>query len=158
MTDRQSAHATFHLERRYPCPPGRVFAAWADPRAKADWFSGAGAVHELDFRTGGREVNRARRADGAELVFESWYRDIVADRRLVYTSTLTAAGALATVSLTTVEFHPDGDGTLLTLTEQGVYLDGGEQPAWREQGTGAWLDALGAHLRRTADATAGRAA
>ncbi|MFD7639378.1 SRPBCC family protein [Kitasatospora sp. NPDC059795] len=152
MTDRQFTqtitHATFCLERRYPVPPARVFAAWADPQAKAGWFSGADATHELDFRVGGREINRARRADGPELVFESWYRDIVPDRQLVYTSTLSAGSELATVSLTTVEFLARaGGGTLLVLTEQGAFLNDNEEPSWREQGTGAWLDALGAHLQ-----------
>ena len=39
------------------------------------------------------------------------------------------------VSLATIEFEPAGDGTRLILTEQGVYLDGADQPAAREQGT-----------------------
>jgi uncharacterized protein YndB with AHSA1/START domain len=53
-----------------------------------------------------------------------------------------------TVSLTTVEFTPGGDGgTRLVLTEQGAYLDGREQPAWREQGTADQLEALAAQLR-----------
>jgi len=147
MTDHPIIHATFTLERHYPAPPARVFAAWADPQAKAAWFAGPDAEHELDFRIGGREVNRARRADGPDLIFESRYHDIVPDGRLVYTSTLSAGDDLATVSLTTVEFHPEPDGTRLVLTEQGAFLDGHEQPAWREQGTGAWLDALAAHLR-----------
>lgn len=51
-----------------------------------------------------------------------------------------------TVSLTTVELTADGDTTRLVRTEHGAFLDGHEQPAWREQGTGAWLDALGLHL------------
>ncbi|MEU9320434.1 SRPBCC family protein [Streptomyces sp. NPDC048295] len=147
MTDRQITHATFCLERHYPPPPARVFSAWADPQAKASWFSGVDATHELDFRVGGHEVNRARRTDGVELVFESWYRDIVPDQRLVYTSTLNAGDELATVSLTTVEFHHEGAGTRLVLTEQGTFLNGNEEPSWREQGTGAWLDALGNFLR-----------
>ncbi|MFJ5921661.1 SRPBCC family protein [Kitasatospora sp. NPDC092948] len=147
MTDSPITHATFSLDRFYSTPAARVFAAWADRQAKAAWFSGAGAEHELDFRVGGREVNRARRADGPELVFEAWYRDIVPDRRLVYTSTLSAGGELATVSLTTVEFHPEESGTRLVLTEQGAFLGGAEEPSWREQGTGAWLDALAAHLQ-----------
>jgi hypothetical protein len=33
------------------------------------------------------------------------------------------------------------------LTEQGTYLDGLEDPGWREQGTGQQLDALGAELK-----------
>ena len=29
--DRYVTHASFTLERAYPVPPARVFAAWADP-------------------------------------------------------------------------------------------------------------------------------
>jgi uncharacterized protein YndB with AHSA1/START domain len=146
MSDPSVLHATFSLERRYPSPPARVFAAWADPEAKARWFAGPGVEHELDFRVGGREVNRGSHAGSPPLTFESLYRDIVPSERLVYTSTLSADGALATVSLTTVEFEPAEGGTRLVLTEQGVFLDGREDPAWREQGTGQWLDALSAEL------------
>jgi len=45
-----------------------------------------------------------------------------------------------------VEFTSAGEGTRLLLTEQGTYLDGREEPAWREHGTGDWLDSLGAEL------------
>ncbi|GLW11356.1 activator of HSP90 ATPase [Microtetraspora sp. NBRC 13810] len=142
-------HATFTLERTYQAPPARVFAAWADPAAKARWFATPGGEHELDFRVGGRETNRAR-PDGTDkvLTFESWYRDIVTGHRIIYTSTLYDGAELATVSLTTVEFTPADGATLLTLTEHGTFLDGREDPDWRRQGTGDWLDALGADLRR----------
>ena len=53
-----------------------------------------------------------------------------------------------TVSLTTVEFTPGQDGgTRLVLTEQGAFLDGREQPAWREQGTADQLEALAGELK-----------
>ena len=39
MTDRGVIHSTFSLERVYQASPARVFAAWADPAAKARWFS-----------------------------------------------------------------------------------------------------------------------
>lgn len=39
MTNRSVLHATFTLERTYPATPARVFAAWADPAAKARWFA-----------------------------------------------------------------------------------------------------------------------
>ena len=147
MTDRSITHGTFSLERRYPTPVAGVFAAWADPAAKARWFAGPGGEHELDFRVGGREVNRGRHGDGPPLTFESRYHDIVPGERIVYSSTLHAGDTLTTVSQTSVAFTPDGDGTLLTLTEQGIFLDGHEDPAWREQGTAGWLDALDAELR-----------
>jgi hypothetical protein len=43
-----------------------------------------------------------------------------------------------------VEIEPDGDGTRLTLTEQGVYLDGLDTSAAREHGTNVLMDTLGA--------------
>jgi uncharacterized protein YndB with AHSA1/START domain len=145
MTDRSVVHSTFSLERVYPTSPARVFAAWADPAAKARWFSPNGP-HKLDFRVGGQEVNSARNPGGQDVFFESHYQDIVVGQRIVYTSTLSAADTVVTVSLTTVELTPEGDGTRLVLTEQGTFLDGHEQPDWREQGTSQWLDALGADL------------
>jgi uncharacterized protein YndB with AHSA1/START domain len=147
MMDQHSAvHATFTLERTYGASPRDVFAAWADPVAKARWFSGPESDYQLDFRVGGREVTTGNN-NGTRMTFESFYRDIVPDERIVYTSTLSADEVLSTVSLTTVELTPSGDGTRLVLTEQGAFLDGLEQPSWREQGTGDWLDALGTDLK-----------
>jgi uncharacterized protein YndB with AHSA1/START domain len=152
-----ATHATFTLERFYPVPAARVFAAWADPAAKARWFAPApGSAHELDFRVGGREVARGTRNDGPVMTFESFYQQILPRERIVYTSTLSTAGTLATVSLTTVEFRSTHDetaydetardGTQLLLTEQGTFLDGHEEPRWREQGTAGQLTALAREL------------
>jgi uncharacterized protein YndB with AHSA1/START domain len=146
--DRYVTHATFSLERSYPVPPARVFAAWADPAAKARWFAaGPDSGHQLDFRVGGREVAHGGPDGGPVMTFESLYRDIVPQERIVYTSTLSTGNEVMTVSVTTVEFRHVEDGTRLVLTEQGTFLDGREEPVWREQGTGAQLDALAAELK-----------
>jgi len=142
-------HATFTLERTYPVPPAEVFAAWSDPAAKAAWFAGPDAGHRLDFRIGGHESCQGRAPGGDPLAFESVYRDIVPDERIVYSSTLSAGERLSTVSITTVEFVPAPDGTRLVLTEQGTFLDGMEQPQWREQGTKDQLTTLAAVVRRS---------
>ena len=55
--------------------------------------------------------------------------------------------ARISVSVTAVELAPEGAGTRLTFTEHGVFLDGLDSPALREEGTGFLLDALGADLR-----------
>lgn len=145
MSDRSITHATFTLERSYPVPVSRVFRAWADPQVKVRWFAGNPDDYELDFRPGGIERNGAVH-DGKRITWESLYREIVPDERIVYTSVLSEDETVATLSLTTVEFAAGGEGTRLVLTEAGAYLDGREQPAWREEGTGGWLDALGRHL------------
>jgi uncharacterized protein YndB with AHSA1/START domain len=152
MTDRHVLHATFTLQPSYPATPTRVFTAWAAPAAKARWFAGPEAEHELDFRVGGRETAR-RAADGNRpaLTFESVYHDIVPDERIVYSSSLFVGDQLATVSLTTIQFRPVADGTQLVLTEQGTFLDGYEDPDWREEGTSKQLAALAAELTERAD-------
>ncbi len=141
-------HATFTLERSYPASPARVFAAWSDPSTKARWFAGPDSEHELDFRVGGTEISRGRHGDGPLLTFQTHYDDIVPEQRIVYTSTMTADKTLATVSITTVEFVAEGEGTRLVLAQQGTYLDGHEEPSWREAGTSSQLDALGTELSR----------
>ena len=147
MNDHSVIHSTFSLERTYQAAPARVFAAWAEPAAKAKWFAGPDSEHRLDFRVGGHEMARGANSDGAVLTFESTYLDIVPQARIVYSSTLSARDKLATASITTVEMAPAVDGTRLVLTEQGTYLDGLEDPGWREQGTSRQLDALGSALK-----------
>lgn len=144
MTDRSVHHSTFTLERTYSAPPATVFAAWSDPATKATWFAAEDGRYTLDFRVGGTEAVHG--GEGFELVARSEYHDIVIDERIVYTTALFANEVLSTVSLTTVLFTGEGDGTRLVLTEQGTFLDDQEQPDWRRQGTGDWLDALGRHV------------
>ena len=62
MTQSAVAHDTFVIERIYEVPVAQVFRAWADPVLKARWFAGSADAlesgYELDFRVGGREINR----------------------------------------------------------------------------------------------------
>jgi len=147
MSNRSVTHSTFTLERTYRAQPDRVFEAWADPEIKVGWFAGNSDDYQLDFRPGGIERNRVDH-EGKQITWESLYREIVTNERIVYTSVLCEDDAVATVSLTTVELVPAAEGTRLVLVEAGAYLDGREQASWREQGTGDWLDALGRRLEK----------
>jgi uncharacterized protein YndB with AHSA1/START domain len=140
MNERSVQHATFVIERTYDASPVRVFAAWADPIAKAWWFP---KPDEFDFRVGGREVHR-----GAIYTYDARYQNIVPEQRIVYTSTLDRDETRISVSVTTVEFKPAGAGTQLIFTEQVAFLDGEDTPKYRERGTKDNLDNLDAALRR----------
>ena len=143
-------HRTFSVERTYPAPPARVFAAFADPGTKRRWSAeGAGvAVEEfaLDFRVGGFERTRFRFAGGAPMRNDTLFLDIVPDERIVFAYSLTAEEVRTSAALTTMELAADGGGTRLLLTEQVAFLDGVDGAASRQRGWGALLDRLGEAL------------
>jgi uncharacterized protein YndB with AHSA1/START domain len=149
MEKRSAEHGSFVLTRTYPVPPGRVFAAWSSREAKARWFGAPneGSPNlELDFRVGGTEILRAGPPDGPIHTYRATYQEIVPDERIVYDYTMDADDTRISVSVTTVEFARAGDGTTMTFTEQGVFLDGADTTAVREKGTSELLDQLGAFV------------
>lgn len=143
-------HAEFTIERRYPHTQRQVFSAFADPELKRAWFANAGdwpnAQWELDFRVGGTEFSSGGAPGGRLNEFRSRFHDIVEDERIVFAYDLLHDHRLVSVSLTTVELSPAGDGTLLRFTEQGAFFDDPGAPAPREHGTGILLDRLGRFL------------
>ena len=152
MTDRTQTHATFVLEREYPAPVDRVWAAFADPKIKRKWFGSDEFVYVEradDFRVGGVSIDDGHHRDGGPLSrYRATYTDIIPNERIVYTYDMWLDGAHASTSITTIVFAPTDNGTQLTFTEQGVHLDGVHGPgpdaaAGRESGTAGLLDAIG---------------
>ncbi len=161
MTDRSVIHDTFSIERTYPAAPSRVFAAFTSKEAKDAWgdtgdlspANGDAGIQEFDFRPGGRERFGFGYQD-TTYRYDAFYYDIVPEQRIVYSYEMYADGARISVSVATIEFAKSGDGTSLTWTEQGAYLDGidGPQaPALRMEGTSEMLDGLTRYLTRPAD-------
>jgi uncharacterized protein YndB with AHSA1/START domain len=154
ITDRSVTHDTFTIERTYPASPARVFAAFADRKAKARWTGSPGSVSdgdadgyiEFDFRVGGHERFGFEMPGGSAYSYDAVYYDIVPDRRIVYCYEMYADGARISVTVATIEFVEDDAGTALTYTEQGAFLDGLDQPELRLEGTTELLDGLAAYL------------
>jgi uncharacterized protein YndB with AHSA1/START domain len=151
MTTAPVQHDTFVIERRLSQSPARVFAAFADQKQKARWF---GCVegwkvdeHTLDFRVGGREVWRGGPPGETPHRNDTYYHDIVPDARIVWSYAMQVGGRRISVSLATLELSPDGAGTRMRFTEQGVNLDGHDGFAERERGTKDLLDSLERALR-----------
>jgi uncharacterized protein YndB with AHSA1/START domain len=139
-------HADFTIERRFACTPGQAFSAFSDPELKRQWFANPGnwadAHWELDFRVGGTEVNSGGSPGGRHNLFRARFHDIVEGERIVFAYDLLHDHRLVSVSLTTIEFFADGEGTRLVFTEQGAFFDELGDAADREHGTGKLLDAL----------------
>ena len=153
MKARTAQHGTIRLERTFKAQPARVFAAWAEPKARAKWdVPGRWVIAEqtFDFREGGRELKRFGPKDDARLVADTLYLDIVPQRRIVFSYSMTSHGMPISVSLTTIELSPapssGGRNTHLLLTEQIVFLDGNDNAANREEGLASMLDKIGETL------------
>jgi len=142
--ERSVQHGTFVIEKTLRHPPAKVFHAFADMDAKKTWFGGPDGwtqgERSFDFREGGREIDVGGPPGQWTSRFDCTYSEIIPDERIVYTYEMKIDGVRISVSVATIEFRPDGAGTKLVLTEQGVYLDGhaAEGHASREHGT-RWL-------------------
>ncbi len=148
---RSVACDTFVIERTYEVPVAQIFRAWADPKLKARWFAGSvdalESGYELDFRVGGREVNRGGPPGGPVYTYESVFRDIVPEQRIVYTYEMYADENRISVAVGTIQFQSRTGATRLVLTEQGVFLDGHDTVTQREEGTRELLGSLAAFLK-----------
>jgi uncharacterized protein YndB with AHSA1/START domain len=143
MSVRSTEHGTIVIERRFPAPASRVFAAWASVEAKSKWFGPRTEDgFELDFQIGGAERFVAEAPSGARYTYLARYQDIVLDQRIVYTYEMYRDEDRISVSVATIELEPHGAGTQLTLTEQGVFLDGHDTTAQREHGTRELIEHL----------------
>ena len=151
-----TTHDTFVLERRYPHPPARVFAALATPAAKRRWFA-AGDHHDvisfaMDFRAGGRErAHYCMRAGtpfpGVEFTHEAEFVDIVPGERVVTAAVMDFAGRRISATLVTMELSDDGiEGTRLVCTHQGAFFEGADGPVLRQAGFVEILKRLGVEL------------
>jgi uncharacterized protein YndB with AHSA1/START domain len=149
-----TSHGTFVIERVFAFKPAQVFAAWADPVAKARWFVGPepwkALERECDFRVGGGERVKGGWPGGMTTTFSAGYHNIVPNERLVYVYDMRVNETLISISLATIEFRAEKDGTRLVLTEQGAFLDGYDDAGAREKGTGMLLEQLDAALRSAA--------
>ena len=152
MTERSVTHATFVVERTYDASPARVFAAWADPRARVRWDVPGDdweiTEYNPDFRVGGRETVRFGPPGEPLYLADTRYEDIVPDARIISSGTMSRGKTRLSAGLLTVELLEEGSRTRLILTEQGAFLDGSGVPADHEQGWGKILDKLAAELRR----------
>ena len=155
MIKRSALPATFTINRHYPAKRARVFAAWATVEGKARWAYCDEAwkpqLHELDFRVGGRERALTGPAGGTRHIFEAVYWDIVPGERIVFSYDMHLDARRISVSLSTIEFFAEAGGTRMRFTEQGVFLDGYDDVAGREEGTRIGLDNLERVLREGLD-------
>jgi uncharacterized protein YndB with AHSA1/START domain len=156
MPTHSAVPSRIDLERCYDAPPEMVFAAWSSSEALLRWGSPADGwdveIEAFAFEIGGEQVTRFSPGNGEIYVNRSRYHDIVPALRIVSSGSMARGADTLFAGVLTVELQPAGSGCLLRLIEQGVFLDGHDQPENHENGWHAMLEKLARHLEPRAAA------
>jgi uncharacterized protein YndB with AHSA1/START domain len=146
MSTATAVKPSLTIRRRFDAAPARVYAAWTEPAQIARWF-GPGGVKVLEAvfesRPGGRFMIHGVSPSGEDHRVSGIVQEALPNKKVVYTWAWQSTPERQ--SLVTVEFEPDGDGTLLVLTHE-QFFDGAARDRHNIGWTAA-LDKLEAYLR-----------
>lgn len=119
MSTAAAVKPSLTIKRRFKAPPAKVFNAWTAPEKIAGWFGPPGSkvtASKFETRAGGQFMILAVSPTGEEFHVSGTVQEAIANERLVYSWAW--RGTPDRVSLVTVDFKPDGDGTLMTLMHE----------------------------------------
>jgi uncharacterized protein YndB with AHSA1/START domain len=139
-------HATLVFEREIPAAIDEVFAAFADPVARAAWGAPSDTsvviYDEADFREGGQDRFRCGSKANPNILGQTRYLEIIDNQLVVSSETIVMDGKRLCASLTTLELTAGGAKTRLKNTTQLASLIGEDMVKGHEMGTNASLDNL----------------
>jgi uncharacterized protein YndB with AHSA1/START domain len=124
------------LSRTYPVAPEKVWRAWTDPQALKRWFGpGPGesvSVATLDVRVGGRFRIVFGGAQGTDHEVQGVYKEVVPNRKLVFTWTWPNSTP-ERESVVTIVFKAAASGTELDFRHEQLFDESvrdGHQRGW----------------------------
>jgi uncharacterized protein YndB with AHSA1/START domain len=128
------------VTRTFNAPPERVFAAFENPAEMAKWMGTRGSkteVQALDVREGGAVRVRMSWDNGISFRLYGTFKRVEKPSLLEFTWAM--EGQDANAGVVTVEFEPNGTGTELTLTHEGLT---GPALAQAKAGWNDWFNGL----------------
>lgn len=139
-------HATLVFQREITAPVEKVFAALADSQARSDWGTPsdtAALIYDsADFREGGEDRFRCGSKSNPNIHGHTRYLEIIPNRRIVSSETITVDGKRLCASLTTLELQAVDGITQLKSTSQVVSFIGQDMINGHEIGNNSSLDHL----------------
>lgn len=151
-----AAHNTITLTRDLPHPPERVFTAFASAEARAVWGPPSPEINMVfeatDFRAGGRDLCVCGPGPAEGVTVETFYHEIVDNRRITFTEVIGLPGQPEGASLVTTELDASGSGTALRITLQLAALGNPDMADDIRSGWGSSLENLARFLDEAAAA------
>ena len=124
MEQRLAEKPSLSLQRHYPVAPEKVWRAWTDPQALAQWWGpGPGepvSLAELDVRVGGRFRIVFGGPDGKMHECAGVYQEVVPNRKLVFTWSWPNTTP-ERISVVTIEFRRAATGTDLVFRHEQLF-------------------------------------
>jgi len=142
--------------RTFERPRHLLFEAWTKPEHVRQWWGCEGStltLCEIDLRPGGAWRLLMLMTDGSEHPFKGVYREIVPNKRLVYTECYDIPSIGSPEWLTTITFEEIDGKTKLThsILHRSVEARDGHLQAGMEAGTVQTLNRLAEHVALMAE-------
>lgn len=125
MPTTSTHHGTVVVEGIIEAPASRVYAAYADSKAREAreaWerppIRRRSITRRQTFRVGGRDVARCSPKTDPRFILESRYLEIIPEHRVVCTETIREVEKTLAANITTLELVPDARRTRLKVTVQ----------------------------------------
>ena len=147
--DKPSEKPALTLRQTFAVAPEKVWRAWTDPQALAQWWGPGGpapvAVAELDVRVGGRFRIVFGGPDGNEHEAAGVYKEVVPGRKLVF-SWCWPRTTPDRVSQITILLRPEGGGTDMEFRHEQFFDEAARDAHLR--GWAGTFDKLETHLKQ----------
>ena len=108
------------ITRVLDAPPVLVYRAWTEPEHMLRWMGPKGFTApsaKLDVREGGKYRALIRSPEGKDYWFHGVYREVVANKRLVFTFAWEEEGERGEENLVTITFAEENGKTRMTFTQ-----------------------------------------
>jgi uncharacterized protein YndB with AHSA1/START domain len=139
-------HATLVFEREVPATVKKVFAAFANAKIRSEWgvpSDTATIIYDQeDFREGGEDRFRCGSKSNPNIHVTTHYLEIIPDRRIVSSGTVSMGGKHLCASLMALELAQSGSRTKLRSTSQVASFIGQDMIKGTDAGNNGSLDNL----------------
>jgi uncharacterized protein YndB with AHSA1/START domain len=112
---------TIKIVRTFDADPEVVYRAWTDPKVMEKWFAPqemTTPIAEVDLKVGGKYRIGMKSPDGELYVAIGTYREIIPNKKLVFTWRWESEPSDISDTLVAVEFKKSGEHTKLVFTHE----------------------------------------